>query len=97
MLRHVAELHAVVREHRVDSVRDRLDQSFQELYPNYTWISETVLRIGQHSVSGWALTELAISNSSGEQLTYLLPETNDIEQERVMWQTMARLCVGDSS
>jgi hypothetical protein len=56
---------------------DFLDQSFQELYPNYSWISESVLRIGRHSVSDWALTELAISNSSGERLTYLLLEAYD--------------------
>jgi hypothetical protein len=30
MLGHVAELHAVVREHCIDLIRDRLDQGFQE-------------------------------------------------------------------
>lgn len=56
---------------------DFLDQSFQDLYPNYSWIAESVLRIGQHSVSDQPMTELAISNSSGEQLTCLLLETYD--------------------
>jgi hypothetical protein len=52
---------------------DMLDSEFKELYPNYSWSSESILKIGD--VEGGQINALRISNETSRGLKYLLIET----------------------
>jgi hypothetical protein len=53
---------------------DQLDNDFRNLYPSYTWISNTILKVGQ-TVSGTQANEVEIKNETASPIRYLLIET----------------------
>ena len=52
---------------------DLLDSEFNNLYPNYSWLSESILKIGRGD--GAQSDTMQISNNSSERIKYLLIET----------------------
>jgi hypothetical protein len=55
---------------------DRLDDDFRTLYPNYSWLSESILKIGPRP-SETQSNGLRIENETAGRINYLLIETND--------------------
>jgi hypothetical protein len=53
---------------------DRLDDDFRNLYPNYSWQSESILKIGR-SPSETQANGLRIANETARRINYLLIET----------------------
>ena len=54
---------------------DVLDSDFRDLYPNYSWTSESALRIGSEVAGDEAqATLLTVVNESPDRLSYLLVE-----------------------
>jgi hypothetical protein len=54
---------------------DFMDQEFDSLYPNHSWLSESILKIGR--VVGAQSDTLEIWNSTSYKLKYLLIETHE--------------------
>jgi len=53
---------------------DTLDNDFRDLYPNYSWASESILKLGR-KVDETQSNSLQITNESSEGISYLLIET----------------------
>jgi hypothetical protein len=53
---------------------DTLDNDFRDLYPNYSWISQSVLKLGR-KVDETQSNRLHIRNESSKRISYLLIET----------------------
>jgi hypothetical protein len=53
---------------------DFLDERFQEIYSEYTWLSENVLRISESGVAEQTC-EIIVANESASTVSYLLLET----------------------
>lgn len=69
---------------------DWLDEDFRELYPNYPWVSDSILKIGRDFAETQS-NDLRITNATPEQISYLLIETYgdkyvlfDVEPESVI-------------
>ncbi len=57
---------------------DFLDNDFRELYPNYAWESESILRIGRNVENAEnQFDSFKIINESPNRINYLLVETSD--------------------
>ena len=54
---------------------DFLDNDFRDLYPNYSWLSESVLEIGRSGKPN--ADNLRVINETGKKIAYLLIETYD--------------------
>jgi len=53
---------------------DLLDEDFRTLYPKYSWVDESILKIGQTSSDSQS-NSLRITNDSPNTISYLLVET----------------------
>ncbi|HET6890463.1 MAG TPA: hypothetical protein VFH31_05120, partial [Pyrinomonadaceae bacterium] len=53
---------------------DLLDDDFRNLYPNYHWISESILKIGRNPAETQT-NRLTVTNESSSRISYLLIET----------------------
>jgi len=53
---------------------DTLDNDFRDLYPNYSWASESILKLGR-KVDETQSNSLQITNESSKRISYLLIET----------------------
>jgi hypothetical protein len=53
---------------------DRFDQEFRDIYPNYSWLTESILKIGQ-VIAESQTNEVTIKNETPNQISYLLIET----------------------
>jgi hypothetical protein len=53
---------------------DFMDGGFQEIYSDYNWLSENILRIGENAVTGQTC-EIIVANESASTVSYLLLET----------------------
>ena len=53
---------------------DLLDNEFMDLYPDYSWVSESILKLGR-KVDGTESNSLQITNDSSMRISYLLIET----------------------
>ena len=53
---------------------DFMEGGFQEIYPDYTWLSENILRIGENAVAEQR-REIIVANESASTVSYLLLET----------------------
>lgn len=69
---------------------DLLDNEFRDLYPDYSWASESVLKIGRELAETQS-NSLRITNETSNRISYLLIETYrdkyvlfDVEPESVM-------------
>lgn len=73
MLWHVAELHAVVREHRMDLIRDRLDQGLQEARGGFD--AGRLVQLGEGDL------RCSIDGHEEVQLAFFSPYLGDIDVE----------------
>lgn len=53
---------------------DRLDDDFRNLYPNYSWLAESILKIGRRPRETQG-NGLRIANETARRINYLLIET----------------------
>ncbi|HEX5081419.1 MAG TPA: hypothetical protein VFY40_05200 [Blastocatellia bacterium] len=53
---------------------DHFDEEFSDLYPNYSWVSDSILKIGK-SVAEPQPNKVTIKNETPNQISYLLIET----------------------
>jgi len=69
---------------------DRLDDDFRNLYPDYSWLSESILKIGQRPRETQA-NGLRIANETVRRINYLLIET--YEDKFVVFEVEPRAVV----
>lgn len=53
---------------------DLFDEDFRGLYPTYSWLADSILKIGQ-DIAEAQMNEVTIKNETPNQITYLLMET----------------------